>query len=1146
MIRQTTTWFIFLLMTGLVAALTSKQNQSGIIVERVAKNSEGERAGLREGDVLLNWTRGDARGQIDSPFDLPDLEIEQAPKGTVTLQGLRDSQARSWTLGQTSWGVRTRPSLPEGLRPIYRDAEELANAGKPDEAAERCRVAALMAHSSHLSGLAPWLLFRSADLLASAKQWKAANDTYRQAIEWTVEAGPVRAHMLRIWARSFQQRHDWTNAEKYYQQSVDEARKASAVNLNIAASLNNLGSVGWEKGDLEMAESYYRQALSIRQQLAPGSLDVAQSFGNLGLVSWQRGDLAKAEEYQRQGLAIKEKLVPGSSSMAVTLNNLGTILESRGDLAKAEEYHLQALGIREKLGQDSRDVAGSLVNLGGLAQDRGDLSAAEKYFRRALTIQEKLSPGTHELAITLSNLGTVAGQRGDLARAEEYHQQALAIDQKLSPDTLEVASHLNDLGIVAQLRDDLARAHEYYHQALTIEQKYAPGSLSLADTLVNLGNLARKRGDLPAAEDYHLQALAIRENLAPAGLDTAASLNNLGDVARERSQPVKAEGYFRRALAINEKMAPGSIFHAESLAGVGSLLQHKGQLDAAATYLGQAVDALENQTQRLGGPEEVRSLFRANHAGFYDDYMELLITQDQPAAAFQVLERSRARSLLELLAEGRVDVRKDGDASLLEQESSLRQLLNAKSDRRLRMLSGKPTAKQLEDAGKEIEQLLSKYQEVEGQIWTSSPDYAALTQPRPLSVAQVQQQLLDAHTLLLEYALGEEHSHLWAVGPSLVAIYELPKRSEVETLARQLYDVVTAKNQKNHEEAGRTRRSRGTKVEAEYAAAASRLSRMLLGPVAAQLKENRLLIVSDGALQYIPFAMLPSPEKPSVPLIAEHEIVNLPSATTLAVLRHQLSGRRSPGKSVAIIADPVFDRNDDRLAAPENHLPGHQFQTSRSVSRVIEENGTISSARDVGISGDGSFPRLPFSRREAEAIFSIARQGDVTKILDFDATKSAAMNPQLRDYRVVHFATHGLLNNRHPELSGLVFSLVNRQGEAQDGFLRLLDIYNLDLNADLVVLSACQTALGKQIRQEGLVGLTRGFMYAGAARVLASLWNADDEATAALMKKFYEGILKNRQTPAQALRAAQIWVLEQKPWKSPYYWAGFVLQGEWR
>jgi CHAT domain-containing protein len=166
--------------------------------------------------------------------------------------------------------------------------------------------------------------------------------------------------------------------------------------------------------------------------------------------------------------------------------------------------------------------------------------------------------------------------------------------------------------------------------------------------------------------------------------------------------------------------------------------------------------------------------------------------------------------------------------------------------------------------------------------------------------------------------------------------------------------------------------------------------------------------------------------------------------------------------------------------------------------------------------------------------------------LDFEASRETAASPDLGQYRIVHFATHGLLNNEHPELSGIVLSLVDQQGKPQNGFFRLYDVYNMNLSAKLVVLSACQTALGKQVRGEGLMGLTRGFMYAGSARVMASLWRVEDEATAEMMKKFYEGMIKDGQRPAAALKSAQVWLQRQKRWRAPYYWAGFILQGEWR
>jgi CHAT domain-containing protein len=203
--------------------------------------------------------------------------------------------------------------------------------------------------------------------------------------------------------------------------------------------------------------------------------------------------------------------------------------------------------------------------------------------------------------------------------------------------------------------------------------------------------------------------------------------------------------------------------------------------------------------------------------------------------------------------------------------------------------------------------------------------------------------------------------------------------------------------------------------------------------------------------------------------------------------------------------------------------------------------------REAGVADAGlRIPRLPGTRREAAAITALLPEAERKQALDFDASRAAATSEDLSQYRIIHFATHGLLNSQHPELSGLVLSLVDRAGKPQEGFLRMHEIYNLKLPADLIVLSACQTGLGKEIKGEGLVGLTRGFMYAGAARVLASLWKVDDRATAELMKHFYQGMVKDGLRPAAALRAAQVAMWKQERWSEPYYWAAFVLQGEWK
>ena len=630
----------------------------------------------------------------------------------------------------------------------------------------------------------------------------------------------------------------------------------------------------------------------------------------------------------------------------------------------------------------------------------------------------------------------------------------------------------------------------------------------------------------------------------------ASTLQALGNLAHQVGDTAGAHQYYGQALDIRQKLAPGSMLEAESLAALAAVLRDAHKPDAAVQFYEQAVNALEKQSARLGGSEEVRSGFRASHSDIYRDYVDLLLAQKQSARAFEVSEQSRARILLEVLTAAHLDIRKGADPSLLQQERSLRKSISAKSERRLRFIGEKDNEKQFAAFTHEIEELERQYQEVEDRLRQNSPIYAALTQPQPLTSGEIQQ-LLGPDTLLLEYSLGEKRSHVFAVTRESITAQELPKRAEIEKLAKRTLDLLTARRQ-GHAGMAQTQR--------EYRQVVAALSRMLLDPVSANLSGKRLAVVADGALQYIPFAILPAPAsagtRSSVPLILDHEIVNLPSASLLAVLRQQAQGRTAPPKAVAVLADPVFSQADSRVIADKGGqalIPAAAVAPPEDADRTVSGSSSpdtedlTRSAAELGISANGSeFPRLRFSRTEAESIVSLTPQGSSMEALDFQASRETAASPQLAQYRVVHLATHGLINNLHPELSGLVFSLVDQHGKPENGFLELEDIYNLNLPVDLVVLSACESGLGKEIQGEGLIGLTRGFMHAGASRVIASLWNVSDVATAALMKEFYRGLEKDGMTPAAALRQAQIWMWKQPEWRFPYYWAAFQLQGDWK
>jgi CHAT domain-containing protein len=384
--------------------------------------------------------------------------------------------------------------------------------------------------------------------------------------------------------------------------------------------------------------------------------------------------------------------------------------------------------------------------------------------------------------------------------------------------------------------------------------------------------------------------------------------------------------------------------------------------------------------------------------------------------------------------------------------------------------------------------------------------------------------------LLLEYSLGEERSYLWAVTRNSFSSYELFSRAVIEAAARRCYLLLTARNQYVKFETADEKRERVRKADAEYPNAAAALSDMLLGPVAAQLGRKRLLVVPDGALEYLPFAALTVPGASRsagfVPLMVQYEVTSIPSASTLAVLRQELKGRAPAEKVVAVFADPVFDKSDERVTGNMSRVAGGHHGAP-----VVDEVVALQ--------------RLPYTRQEAEAILALAPSTGRKAALGFEANRAAAMSDDLIKYRIIHFATHSILDSTHPELSGIALSMLDRQAKPQNGFLRAHEIFNLRLGAELVVLSGCRTGFGKQVKGEGVYGMTRGFMYAGSKRVVVSLWDVQDQATARLMSDFYRGLLgPKRPSTAAALRAAQIAIWREGRWSAPYYWAGFVLQGE--
>jgi CHAT domain-containing protein/Tfp pilus assembly protein PilF len=936
---------------------------------------------------------------------------------------------------------------------------------------------------------------------------------------------------------------EYRKALDYQHQALPRIR-ASGNHQREAVVLNNIGLAHRSLGETDKALDYYGQALQIRRS-GGDRLGEARTLANIGSVYWSVGELPKALEYYNQALPIIR--ATGNRQLeANTISNVGSTYSSMGENQKALEYYHQALDLRRAVG-DRRGEAMTLSNMGLAYYVLGEKQKALEYYTLSLPLRRVTGDRQGE-GTTLNNIGSLYRSVGEYEKALEFFDQALALRRAVG-DRQGESQTLNNIGVAYRFMGEPRKALEYYQQALPLQQAVGD-RLGEAASLSNIGLFYASTGEHQKAMEYYQRSLPISRT-AGDRLGEADSLADIGSVYAARGDGQNALEHFIKSLAISRAIGDRRS-EAITLSDMARVKRDQDQLAEARADMEGALEIIESLRTKVAS--QYRASYFALNQNYYEFYTDLLMRLDKrqasaghAAAALFAAERARARSLLETLAEARTDIRQGAEPALLERERTLQQQLNAKADRLTRMLSGKHAETQAEAARKELASVLADYQDVQAQLRARSPRYAALTQPQPLTLKEIQQMVLDSDTLLLEYALGAERSYLWAVTQSSMTSYELSGRDDIERAARRFYELLTSSNRI------------GTEVQTKLTAA--ELSGMLLGPVAGQLGNKRLLIVADGALQYVPFAALPAPlglsagsrepgnrdsnQAPTSiphPLIADHEIVSVPSASALAVLRREVTGRQPASKLVAVLADPVLESNDPRVrqVSAKDQPPG-STTASTGLGRAKEE--LVRSAKESGV---GTFERLRFSRAEADAIEALATEKGSLKAVDFEANRMTATSADLAHYRIVHFATHGLINSQHPELSGLVLSLVDEQGKQQDGFLRLHDIYNLKLGADMVVLSACRTALGKDVKGEGLLGLTRGFMYAGAQRVVASLWDVRDEATAALMKRFYQGMLREKLRPAAALRAAQISMSKDSRWKDPYYWAGFVLQGEWK
>ncbi len=824
-----------------------------------------------------------------------------------------------------------------------------------------------------------------------------------------------------------------------------------------------------------------REALKSWEVALKLSQETENTDQEIIILNWMGLAYRELGEFD-QAFSLYNQLLPRTASRPQTeasvLLSLAQVHTKLSNYQEALDLYNQALGVWRSVNFQTGEAA-TLNNLAVVYTELGDYNQALATYNRALELVQDLG-NPKSIAATLNNIG---GSYSDLERYSQalvHYQDALKLWQD-EEDRRGQASTLNNIGFVYAKLDKPDNALATYVNALPLWEKLGDRA-GKASTLNNLGYVYAQQGNLELALTYYNQALDLRRQV--------------GDRPKE----------------------------ALTLYSIAQAQRQQGKLELAQATIENALTLIEDLRTRVS-VQDLRSTFFASKQDYYEFYIDLLMerhrnTPDRgyDTRALEARERASGRSLLDLLTEAKVDIRTGVNPELVQKEQTLSQQLAALEERKLRLLRDNYQADRAAELDREIEDLLLAYRDIQARIRATSPNYANLTQPQPLSVAQIQQQVVDRDTTLVTYSLGKERSYVWVVTSDGLHSAELPSRDAIEKAAQAFREAVISPRLRI-----RRRRAEG---------AAHILSTMIVDPIADHLEGERLAIVSDGGLQYIPWAAIAAPASVNTytPLIVDYELIALPSASSLSQLRQDIAQRQAAPKTLAILADPVFSPQDNRLnpdiQPPENFLPPE-------LERSAREAGLI-------------FDRLPFTQQEAEEILALLPKGQTTQGFGFQASKAIATSPDISQYRILHFATHGLLNSITPELSGLVLSLLNPQGEAINGFLRLHDIYNLNLRAELVVLSACETGLGKAIRGEGLIGLTRGFLYAGAARTIVSLWQVDDRATAQLMINLYQNMLQKDLSPAAALRAAQLELWNSEQYKLPYFWAAFTLQGEWQ
>ncbi len=1020
--------------------------QQGIVLDEVAPDSQIDKAGLRAGDVLLRWERlpappanpRPAQGALTSPFDWMWLEVEQAHRGTVVLQGERNGHPRVWRVAAGEWNVHfnAEPRARSRARPILA-APDARHYEQGFRQVRRRQVAEGTAAWRSLADrpgqddfIRRWLLLRIGEAWGEVGEWPRAHEVFREALEGA-QGDRVRVFLGEAVGKSLEYQGRFREGQDIYRVVLALRRETEPDSLGVARSLHQVNSQELHLGSLDRAKKGFDEELALRTRQAPGSFLEADSLHAQGLLAIERSALESAESYLKRAVAIQERLDPESFFMAFKLEGLGDVYALRGDLDVAAHHFERALAIRQRLVPNGESVATSLIRLGRLKLDQGNWREARSFFERGRSILQRVFPQHPMVAAVFNDLGATALATGDLARAETSYRQALRHLAEISPDS--------------------------------------PWNAQI--------------------------------------------WNGLAEVEARRGHRETAISSFEKALTIYQRVGSGTDGEARALAGLGRLAWRAGDLESASRRFQEAIRALEAQVGRLGGSEDVKAEFRAlrRRVSFEAAAVELELGHEQQA--FDIQEASRAQGFLSLLAARDLHV-SDGVPPELEEKRRQVGRRFRKAQSAIHSINVPADPEVVDKAWRELPILREQLDAIAQEIRKLSPRPTSLHFPQPLRAADLAREL-DPGLKVLAYQVGASTTQVFVLSPDgSVVARSLPEG--VDALQRDVARIRAAvENQSPTDRNGALRSLR-------------RLYSALVQPVEPVLASaDRLLILPDGPLHALPWAAL---------------VRDLPKSDPADGRTWQFLTEWKPF-AVALSATvwAELKRSRELPPSPEEPAPA-ATSSSRPIPPITAFGDPAFGAASLawepmpsGVQMDGARRRglvlspLPHSRREVESIGQLF-PGRLAAFLGSEATEERAKNLP-RATRIVHFATHGFTDERLPMSSGLVLTIPERPHEqAEDGLLQAWEIFeSVRLEADLVVLSACDSGRGKDLGGEGLLSLTRAFQFAGARAVVASLWKVPDDGSADFMARFYRH-LKSGAAAEEALREAQLERIAELPW----------------